>query len=59
MNLEKYSSIELEHLEKILENKHKKFRESSFNLDLTRGKPSQEQLDLSDSIFNLTRNQII
>ena len=56
MNLEKYSSIELEHLEKILENKHKKFRESSFNLDLTRGKPSQEQLDLSDSIFNLLVN---
>jgi len=59
MNLEKYTTKELEHLEKILEKKHKQFQESSFNLDLTRGKPSQEQLDLSDEIFNLTRNQII
>ena len=59
MNLEKYTTKELDHLEKILEKKHKYFQESSFNLDLTRGKPSQEQLDLSDEIFNLTRNQII
>ena len=59
MNLEKYTTKELDHLEKILEKKHKQFQESSFNLDLTRGKPSQEQLDLSDEIFNLTRNQII
>ena len=56
MNLRNSNFIELQNFEKILKSKHEKFRAASLNLDLTRGKPSKEQLDLSDGMFNLPKN---
>ena len=58
MNFENTNYTELQNWEKTLKSKHDKFRNASLNLDLTRGKPSKEQLDLSDEMFNLPKNMI-
>ena len=42
------SREELEHWHELLKKKHESFKISNLNLDLTRGKPSVEQLDLSN-----------
>ena len=59
MTLKNASLNELKNWEKVLESKHNKFRDSSINIDLTRGKPSEKQLDLSNEIFNLPKKKII
>ena len=56
MNLGNTNFIELQNWEKNLRSKHENYRTASLNLDLTRGKPSKEQLDLSDAMFNLSKN---
>ena len=42
------SREELECWHELLKKKHESFKISNLNLDLTRGKPSVEQLDLSN-----------
>ena len=58
MNLVNANISELQNLEKNFKSKHEKYMAASLDLDLTRGKPSKEQLDLSDSIFNLSKNNL-
>ena len=50
---------ELEHWHQIFCEKHKAFRASSLNLDLTRGKPSTRQLDLSNILDGATKGSYI
>ena len=59
MNLENTSQVDIKTWEKNLTEKYNQFRDASINLDLTRGKPSKEQLDLSDSIFDLPTKKLI
>ena len=53
------SREELEHWHQIFCEKHKAFRASSLNLDLTRGKPSTRQLDLSNILDGATKGSYI
>lgn len=50
MKIESASKAELEQWETELTAEYQAFRDQSLNLDLTRGKPSPEQLSLSDGI---------
>jgi aspartate/methionine/tyrosine aminotransferase len=43
---------ELRNLEKELTNQYNEFKKQDLKLDLTRGKPSSEQLDLSNEVLN-------
>jgi len=59
MNLKNASQVDLDTWEKKLTKKYNHFKDTSINLDLTRGKPSLDQLDLSNSILNLPKNRLI
>jgi DNA-binding transcriptional MocR family regulator len=48
VQIDEMSREELEHWHELLKKKHESFKISNLNLDLTRGKPSVEQLDLSN-----------
>ncbi len=58
MNLQQANYKKLQNWETILNSKHDKFRNDSLNLNLTRGKPSKEQLDLSDAMFNFPKDMM-
>lgn len=50
MQLDQASTQQLSELEHTLQQQYQQFQDAKLNLDLTRGKPSAEQLDLSDGL---------
>ena len=53
MQLEQMNLEQLQNEEKNLLSTHRQFLDSSLKLDLTRGKPSAEQLSLSEGMEGL------
>ena len=58
MNMKMYQGFNREQLEermRMMENRFEQHKAQSLKLDMSRGKPSKEQLDLSDGLFkNIT-----
>ena len=59
MELENTSKSELKNWEQNLLQKYRQYKESGLKLDLTRGKPGTEQLDLSDQMEGLLKGKMI
>ena len=59
MNLENASQAELQSWEEKIAAKYQQFKDADLKLDLTRGKPGNDQLDLSDALEGLPRNKMI
>lgn len=59
MNLQHASAEELRQWEADLANEYNAYCEQTINLDLTRGKPSADQLNLSDSIDGLLKGNYL
>ena len=59
MNLEKASHAELQSWEEKIAAKYQQFKDADLKLDLTRGKPGNAQLDLSDALEGLPKNKMI
>ena len=59
MNLENASQAELQSWEEKIEAKYLQFKDADLKLDLTRGKPGNAQLDLSDALEGLPINKMI
>ena len=59
MNLENASQTELQYWEEKIAAKYQKFKDADLKLDLTRGKPGNAQLDLSDALEGLPINKMI
>ena len=59
MNLENASQVELYSWEEKIVAKFQQFKDADLKLDLTRGKPGNAQLDLSDAMEGLPKNKII
>ena len=59
MNLENASQAELQSWEEKIAAKYQQFKDADLKLDLTRGKPGNAQLDLSDALEGLPKNKMI
>ena len=59
MQLEQMNLEQLQNEEKNLHSIHQQFLDSSLKLDLTRGKPSAEQLSLSEGMVGLLTGKMI
>jgi len=59
MELKKTSKIELINWEKNLLQRYSQYKDSGFKLDLTRGKPGPEQLDLADEMEGQLKGKMI
>lgn len=59
MNLENATKEELQTLEQKLAEKYQKYKDAALNLDLTRGKPGTEQLELADEMEGLLKDKLI
>ena len=59
MNLENASQTELQYWEEKIAAKYQHFKDADLKLDLTRGKPGNAQLDLSDALEGLPINKMI
>ena len=59
MNLENASQEELKSWEEKIAAKYQQFKDADLKLDLTRGKPGNAQLDLSDALEGLPKNKMI
>ena len=59
INLENASQTELQSWEKKITAKYQQFKDVDLKLDLTRGKPGNDQLDLSDALEGLPKNKMI
>ena len=59
MELEKTSKPDLKNWEKILLQRFSQYKESGLKLDLTRGKPGTEQLDLANQMEGLLKGKMI
>ena len=59
MNLENASQAELQSWEEKIAVKYQQFKDADLKLDLTRGKPGNAQLDLSDALEGLPINKMI
>ena len=59
MQLEQMNLEQLQNEEKNLLSTHQQFLDSSLKLDLTRGKPSAEQLSLSEGMEGLLTGKMI
>ena len=59
MNLENASQAELQSWEEKIAVKYQQFKDADLKLDLTRGKPGNAQLDLSDALEGLPKNKMI
>ena len=55
--LRDYSPDELARFEREALEKYEAYRAKNLSLNMARGKPAPEQLDLSDPLFNLTREE--
>ena len=53
--LKDYSPERLAELERETAGRYEAFRAMGLTLNMARGKPAPEQLDLSDPLFNVTR----
>ena len=58
MNLENASQAELQSWEEKIAAKYQQFKDADLKLDLTRGKPGNAQLDLSDALEGLPKNKM-
>ena len=58
MEIEKNSKLELKKWEQNLLKRFSKYKESGLKLDLTRGKPGAEQLDLADNMEGLLKGKM-
>ena len=59
MELENTSKSELKNWEQNLLQEYRQYKESGLKLDLTRGKPGTEQLDLADQMEGLLKGKMI
>ena len=59
MELEKISKPDLKNWEKNLLQRFSQYKESGLKLDLTRGKPGTEQLDLANQMEGLLKGKMI
>ena len=59
MNLKNASQPELQSWEEKIAAKYRQFKDADLKLDLTRGKPGNAQLDLSDVMEGLLKNKMI
>ena len=59
MDLEKNSKPELKNWETNLLRRFNQYKESGLRLDLTRGKPGTEQLDLANQMEGLLKGKMI
>ena len=57
MELKKTSKLELKNWEQNLLKRFSKYKEFGLKLDLTRGKPGAEQLDLADKMEGLLKGK--
>ena len=59
MELENTSKSELKNWEQNLLQEYRQYKESGLKLDLTRGKPGTEQLDLADQMEGLLKGKMV
>ena len=56
--LHDYTAAELARFEEAAKEEYKAYQAKGLSLNMARGKPSPEQLDLSDPLYDLTREQV-
>lgn len=56
--LQDYSAAELARFEEAAKEEYKAYQDKGLSLNMARGKPAPEQLDLSDPLYDLTREQV-
>lgn len=55
--LKEFSRAELKELETALEKEYESYKERGLKLDMSRGKPGKEQLDLSNGVFDVLSSE--